>query len=659
ADIVPLGLVAGVIHDRAADDVAAAVRLDERLHRPGLAADAYRSWAAAAEDLVRGADDPASGAGYLDAATGWLRTLGADALAGLSDLLPTGFDQRMRDTTVALAAWRAHPDDADRAAAAEAALVRVVGHRTGQQRAPERIARVRMATRLLRRGSLSLELTADLEADGLAYARDGAWLDAARTVVSRGDPDPELAGVLSVITADADRYRVDDGRRFAAAVAASAATAVPAQLVGVESVLDRVVVLVAQVKPLLLVVMDGMGWPTFTEFVGGIEAQGWTPWRRDAPDWPATVAVAALPTVTEVSRTSLFAGRLRSGDQESERRAFAAHDGLRTVTGSGPPPELYHKRDLRAGGLDTLPAGVLDAVADERRRVVGVVLNNIDERLKDVAQPADGWELRDLDPLRYLLDEARRAGRAVILTADHGHVLDRDAPAGIGGGGGERWRLPDPPAGEGELLVTGPRVVAEGNRVVLPWHEQLRYGSRRNGYHGGLTPRELLVPLIVLCADDLPADDLWAPVAIRRPEWWDPPGAVRLAPVRAPVRVPVPDEPPTLFDQPPAAVPAAEPLPGWVEGLVASPTFVTRRHGNARVRLTDDVLVRLLAALDATGGMAASLDRVARAADLPPARIDRYLAQLQLVNVDGYGVLTVVNGEVRFDRVLLQRQFGL
>jgi hypothetical protein len=648
ADLVPLGLVAAVVHAPPADDVAAVVRLDERLGRAGLSGESCRAWGRAAARVVHATEDAGRAAGWVDRAGVLLADLGATGLAHRSDLLPAGFDQRVRLAADALARWHAgagEPDEAQRA------IERAGSHDHGV-RARARVDRLRMAARLLRRGSLALTGLDDLADAATGYEADGAWLDAARTVVSRKDADPVFAKLCAAITDEADAARSRDGLRFAQ-IARRAATEVPAPHIGVEDVLDRVIVPLATIRPVLLVVLDGMGWPTFTEVVGVLEASGWSPWRRPSGGEASQVAVAALPTVTEVSRTSLLAGRLRTGDDGSERRAFAAHAGLLTVTGSGPAPALFHKRDLRVGGLDTLPDGLLEAVADDRQKVVGVVLNNIDERLKDVAQPGDGWELRDLDPLSDVLDEARRAGRAVVLTADHGHVLDRDAEVRTGGGAGERWRRPDPPAGEGEILVQGTRVVTDDHRAVLPWQEQLRYGPRRNGYHGGLTPKELFVPIVVLCTDDLPSGSGWAPGGFRRPAWWYHTQLVA-APARV-ATVPPASTPttPTLFDpQPP-------PPPAWVDVLLASPLLASQR-ANPRVRLGDPELRRLLGVLDATGTMALPLPRLAEEAELPLARIDRYVAQLQeLLNVEGYGVVTTAGGEVRFDRALLNRQFSL
>ena len=102
--------------------------------------------------------------------------------------------------------------------------------------------------------------------------------------------------------------------------------------------------------------------------------------------------------------------------------------------------------------------------------MVGVVLNTIDDAL-DKGKPGPAhWTIDEVTYLRQVLDEARRAGRPVILTADHGHVLDRGQ--GPNGGPGQphpanaaqsdsaRYRFGVP--GTGEITVRGPRVLIPG-----------------------------------------------------------------------------------------------------------------------------------------------------------------------------------------------------
>ena len=99
--------------------------------------------------------------------------------------------------------------------------------------------------------------------------------------------------------------------------------------------------------------------------------------------------------------------------------------------------------------------------------MVGIVLNTIDDAL-DKGKPGPAhWTMDEVTYLRQVLDEARRAGRPVILTADHGHVLDRGQ--GPNGGPGQphpanaaqsdsaRYRFGVP--GTGEITVRGPRVL--------------------------------------------------------------------------------------------------------------------------------------------------------------------------------------------------------
>lgn len=652
-ELMPIALAGGIIHD--ARLAPAAVDLDHELDRPRLEPAAYRDLASAADQRIRdAAPDPAVVAGWLTRAEDLLARWDAAGEAWRSALLPSGFAQRIARAARTLTAWSATPTDHTLADAADEAISLAAHHRQAQFD-PARVERLRMAARLIRRGGAGLPPAGTLAQLVRSYTADGAWFDRARTVVSRRDADPDAAALYDRLTTAADRAREAEGAAVAA-IAAGAAHPPSGGLLGVEHVLEQVVAPLADVRPVLLVVLDGMGWPTFTEVLERVTALGWAA-HIDPGGGPNGAVLAALPTVTEVSRTSLLAGRLRRGDQGSERRAFAAHPALVDRSRPGRPPSLWHKSDLRFGGLDTLPAEVLSAVGDETTRIVGVVINNIDERLKDVTQPPAGWGLDELAPLGELLSQARIAGRAVVLTADHGHILERHSDARPGTGG-ERWRRPeDGPPGDGEVLVSGARVVTDDGRAVLPWREQVRYGPSRNGYHGGLTPAELIVPLALLAADELPG---WQPTAFPPPPWWHhsparrPPPPAAAAP--APGRPSPPPATPTLFD-----VDEVAPLRAddgqWVERVLAADVV---RSALPRLRLADDELRRLLVALDRMGGGYLGETRLADEAGLPASRISRYVAQLQrLLNLDGYPVVETRDGEVRLDRALLERQLGI
>jgi hypothetical protein len=380
------------------------------------------------------------------------------------------------------------------------------------------------------------------------------------------------------------------------------------------------------------------------------------------------VGVATLPTVTSASRTSLLAGRLGVGAQAEERAGFARHPELRQVSSAGRPPVLFHKAGLVAANGAALPDPIRAAVADPDQRVVGVVVNSVDDHLARGDQINVGWDLASLGPLAWLLDAAAEADRMVVLTADHGHVLDqgrslaRPQPTE----GGERWRTTATPPQDGEIVVTGPRVLLGGGEVVLPVDERIRYGPPKHGYHGGATPEEVLVPVEVL-ARRLPPGWAYQPVAT--PPWWDEAtgslvAAGRLAPpvTTAPPAATraKPSPQPSLFEP----VPAPEPRPRvatWVDALLVSPAFTAHRGAVRLPRpLPDDRLRPYLDGLAANGG-AIALPALAATTGEPPGTLRMTLSVVQrLLNLDGAEILAVRDdGTVVCNVDLLALQFDL
>ena len=60
-----------------------------------------------------------------------------------------------------------------------------------------------------------------------------------------------------------------------------------------------------------------------------------------------------------------------------------------------------------------------------------------------------------------------------------------------------------------------------GSGLVVPWSERIRYGSRKNGYHGGISPQEVVVPVCVMTRAGFSLDG-WNETWIVSPEWWTP-----------------------------------------------------------------------------------------------------------------------------------------
>jgi hypothetical protein len=78
---------------------------------------------------------------------------------------------------------------------------------------------------------------------------------------------------------------------------------------------------------------------------------------------------------------------------------------------------LFHKDEIGASGDDLAEAARLE-IRNPIRKVVGAVVNVVDDSLEGPEQLAIRWSLDQLPGLRVLLREARDAGRVVILLSN-------------------------------------------------------------------------------------------------------------------------------------------------------------------------------------------------------------------------------------------------
>ena len=389
-------------------------------------------------------------------------------------------------------------------------------------------------------------------------------------------------------------------------------------------------------------------------------------------------ALAVLPTLTEVSRASLLCGELRTGGQDVEQRGYEALTRACRLPGAA----LFHKKPLDSSRLGFAVADdVAAAIADVTGHpLVTCVLNTIDDALDRSDPGGTDWGTDAVRHLAPLLDRARHAGRIVVLTADHGHIVERRqgtqrAYAGISSG---RSRAATEPAGDGEVLVTGPRVLRHDGRAVLAVDEHLRYGPLKAGYHGGAAPAEAVVPVAVLVPGVVPEDVSLHLAPPQEPAWWidpvepavptAPPPAVDLTPrPAAGSRRRRPDAVPTLFDEPDAEpAPSAagqaaqrSPVPAAV---LKSAAYAAQKKVAGRVSVTDDQVRGLLDALVEASGHRLVPAQAAAALAVSPVMLRGAVLHVQrLLNVEGYPVLRVDvdGGTVILDEVLLREQFGI
>ena len=162
-----------------------------------------------------------------------------------------------------------------------------------------------------------------------------------------------------------------------------------------------------------------------TEVVSSILARtpdGWAEALLDGQTRRAA-ALTVLPTLTEASRASLLCGELRTGGQDIELTGFGKLARVHGLNGS----VLFHKKALdscRPGYAvaDDVAAAISDVTG---RPLVACVLNTIDDALDRSDPGGTEWNADSIKHLLPLLDRARHAGRVVVLTADHGHVIER------------------------------------------------------------------------------------------------------------------------------------------------------------------------------------------------------------------------------------------
>jgi hypothetical protein len=420
----------------------------------------------------------------------------------------------------------------------------------------------------------------------------------------------------------------------------------------------------------LLVVIDGMSAAVCRELLADVTRQDWSLLSEQSRNGTRP-GMATIPSVTEVSRASLLCGRLVTGDAKVEKDGFATHPELLAHCRTGNPPILFHKPTLQEAEDSSLAAEVREAIGSSHRRVVGVIINAVDDHLLKGEQIDTRWTRDEIKVLPSLLHEAALAQRIVVFVSDHGHVLDHRALSKAYEGGGERWRFDDEKPSDQEFRVAGSRVVLPDNhKLIAPWTEKLRYGIKKNGYHGGLTPQEMIIPITVLAAHDtIPAG--WVEAPVGTPPWWDE-SIVEEEPTQTTIEtlpaVNKQDQFGPLFDykeKPPPTETVERPplnqIPNWLTSLLASPILISQKKLAGRTPPTDETITKLLLVLDNRGGKMTST-ALARAVEYPPLRLPGLLATAQRIfNIDGYGVLTrdEASDTIEFNRELLCRQFDL
>ena len=241
----------------------------------------------------------------------------------------------------------------------------------------------------------------------------------------------------------------------------------------------------------LLLIVDGLNYPVWRNIASDIAKR-----RLSLSEEPV---ISLLPTVTGVGRRAIFAGMspkmfypyLEDEEESQSGEEASLKENLKDVTIA-----LFRKRHLNEQF-----AFVNSTIADGDVDLVCVIINEIDDALR--AQSGDLTKnLGDLAYLSSLLQIGIDAGRVLIIASDHGFTPD----------GGERIKLEDAKVKEDfdRFAIVTEDVEAEGviiaedllydfgGKVALLTDFGARLKIPHNGYHGGASLEEVIVPCAVI-----------------------------------------------------------------------------------------------------------------------------------------------------------------
>lgn len=582
----------------------------------------------------------------------------------LSAVSPMGFEQRLirfSDELIHLLNKR-NPTDFSTLGA----LLREIENHAFAIRSPVRIERVQMAQRLMRRLQHEKESqtrVCDFASAAKAYIRDGGFADWARNSLYGGDGCPELSKAFSRILSRVLKIREIQNKQFAELIVEwTAAGSSGDNILKIEDLLANVVAPAAMQDRVLFIVMDGMSHAVFAELKESLlENTDWVEITLEDMHLERPV-VALFPTVTDVCRRSLLCGKPSSDSADNEIKGFSQNEKLKESSGAK-ASLLFLKSDLLDAGGAELAEGIKNEIYS-KRKIVGAVVNVVDDFLFKSDQLAVSWQVSKIPVLEKLIYAAREEDRTVIITSDHGHVLDHKTKRHKYEDG-ERWRSDDGALHNGEIRIRGSRVLKPDNgRMIAPWSEKIRYGAKKNGYHGGLTPQEVLVPLLVMRWR--PEGKQWKQVPSYKPHWWNcemetmpphsgPEHKSALLETKSPSNI----KAMPLFAE--AAKTHGSSKNTIIERLMGSPILVNQKKMCGRATPPDEKIQLFLEVLDQHGGTMLQ-PALAQAMQQPLFRFRGIISIMQrILNVDGYPVLSfdTASNTIGINYELMQTQFEI
>lgn len=669
ADLVALGVALGLVfhpsHQKDSEHQEAKGRLDKYFQDRKIDAESARIWSRLSKAVLsqmRDSPDTSTLRQLLIRVDGLLDKLGVQDNAWLSHFSPVGLEQRYQQVGQALREALA-PKGSSNLEQVRGGIASIRKHLLGEFDA-DRLERVEMAARLIR-WLQTTEVSSNaksLDAMVADYHQEGGFIDWARNRLRETDESPEVQKSFDAILKRVEERTREFESNFTLQLQDwTRSESQSDRFTLIEDVLGEVVAPVAKQQPVLLLVLDGMSVAVFRLLLQDILRQNWVEIVHEEAALPRPV-LATLPSVTRISRRALFLGRLDPATNGTEEGEFQKNDMLFHGSGSQVRPQLFKMGDLSDDDQGGISAKVGSAIADKKCRVVSVVLNAIDDHLDSGKQVDLLWTRNAIRGLRDLLRMAADSGRLVIMTSDHGHVLDFGTKqlSSSKDGRGDRHRPVSGIVADGEREFEGTRIYqGTGSKsITLACSADIRYGTGKRGYHGGANPQEMVVPLAIL--SDVRGDIApgWQAVPSYQPAWWTITSSdVAPAPLSKP-KIEKAVEGLDLFER---AGKQARSEGGWITELLKSPIYLEQSKLAVRGAPSAELMTSLLKGLESRGGTAIK-QALAQELGMPPFRVDGLIQNIsRILNVDGYEVINFdrASDTVALNMGLLRTQFDL
>lgn len=383
------------------------------------------------------------------------------------------------------------------------------------------------------------------------YQRTGAFADLAmiqlrRALASSVHYHAEASKVLQACRERRNR----ENYQFAEALAHGYEAALHREgLTPLHRLWKRIVAPVWQREPdarLFVVVLDGCSYPVFLELLHALSQDSSLPLGLK-PDSEGYVqglpALSPLPTITSHARGAIFLGELPNDPlvaetvfrDQDEAKTDKARFNQNSALGFK-SRRLFLKGDLSDGGQ-----ALLAALEDESLAVVSAVFNAVDDQ---IGSANTGATVRlapeDITAFKPALRIALKAGRRVLLTADHGHSTYVDKTLRAGNGKTSRYISlgKHDPIPEGFIEIDVAALGGPPERRAFAWRSGTYLGGPQVGFHGGCGLEEVVVPLAWIERDGLQADE---------PAWWFGRGvlaevSIEPKPIQPPIVTPLPSD---------------------------------------------------------------------------------------------------------------------